>query len=75
MAREAIDKFGALDIFVANAGVEGRVSSILESSEEEFERLMSINVKGPWLGLKSVIPAMLERNGGSIIITLSLIHI
>ena len=72
LAREAIDKFGALHIFVANAGVEGRVSSILESSEEEFERLMSINVKGPWLGLKSVIPAMLEHNGGSIIITSSI---
>ena len=46
LTKEAIDKFGALDMS-QNAGVEGRVSSILESSEEEFERLMSINVKGP----------------------------
>ena len=57
--------------FLANAGVEGAISSILDYDEDVFDRLMAVNVKGPFLGLKAVVPEMIKRLGGSVIITSS----
>ena len=65
------ERYGGVDIFLANAGVEGAVSSILDYDEEVFDRLMAINVKGPFLGLKAAVPAMIRRGGGSVVITSS----
>ena len=56
---------------MANAGVEGVVSSIPEYPFDMFEQGMAVNVSGVWLGLKYVIPAMGNRGGGSIVITSS----
>ncbi|MEM7100754.1 MAG: SDR family oxidoreductase [Pseudomonadota bacterium] len=67
----AKERYGGVDVFLANAGVEGDVASILDYSEERFDQVMDVNVKGPFLGLKAAIPAMAERGGGSIIITSS----
>lgn len=64
-----VKKFGKIDIFFNNAGVEGVVKPICDYPEEVFEKLFNINVKGVWLGMKYVIPAM--NNGGSIINTSS----
>lgn len=71
MVREAVERFGGVDIFIANAGVEGVVKSIAETSVEDFDRVMSVNVRGVWLGLKYVMPEIARRGGGSIVITSS----
>ena len=71
MVSLALERYGGLDIFLANAGIEGAISSILDYDEEVFDRLMAVNVKGPFLGLKAVIPEMIKRGGGSVIITSS----
>ena len=71
MAALALERYGGLDIFLANAGVEGAISSILDYDEDVFDRLMAVNVKGPFLGLKAVVPEMIKRLGGSVIITSS----
>ncbi len=71
MAALALERYGGLDIFLANAGVEGAISSILDYDEDVFDRLMAVNVMGPILGLKAVVPAMIKRLGGSVIITSS----
>ena len=68
----ALERYGSIDCFLANAGVEGVVSPIADSPVEAFDQVMAVNVKGVWLGLKFVIPAMLEHGGGSIVITSSL---
>jgi NAD(P)-dependent dehydrogenase (short-subunit alcohol dehydrogenase family) len=60
-----------VDILLANAGIEGAVAPIVETAEEDFDRVIAVNVKGVWLGLKSAIPAMTARGGGSIVITSS----
>ena len=65
MAALALERYGGLDIFLANAGVEGAISSILDYDEDVFDRLMAVNVKGPFLGLKAVVPEMIKRLGGS----------
>ena len=71
MIAEAISRFGGVDIFLANAGIEGAVAPITDCDEAMFDRVIAVNVKGPFLGLKAVIPAMIERGGGSVIISSS----
>ena len=65
------DKYGGLDIFLANAGIEGDVKNIEEYDIEKFDQVIAVNIKGPFLGLKASIPAMSLRKGGSFIITSS----
>lgn len=70
-AKVAKDYLGNVDIFFNNAGVEGQVKPIAEYPEKEFQKVIDVNVKGVWLGLKHIIPLMNGSNGGSIIITSS----
>lgn len=71
MVAEAVRLFGGVDIFLANAGIEGTVGPIVDCEEAVFDQVMAVNVKGPFLGLRAVIPAMIARGGGSVIITSS----
>jgi NAD(P)-dependent dehydrogenase (short-subunit alcohol dehydrogenase family) len=69
-ARHAEERFGKIDVFFDNAGIEGPNAPITEFPEDDFERVMQINVRGVFLGIKYVAPHM--RDGGSIIITSSI---
>ncbi len=69
--REAIERYGRIDIAILNAGVEGDVGPIGKVSLASFDRVMAVNVRGVWLGLSALMPAMKAR-GGSIVITSSL---
>jgi len=69
--RVCTERYGGVDIFLANAGVEGIVKPIPEYDIEVFDKVIAVNVRGVWLGLKSVMPAMQKRGGGSIVITSS----
>ncbi len=71
MIDTAKERYGGVDAFLANAGIEGDVASILDYDESRFDQVMAVNVKGPFLGLRAAIPALTERGGGSIIITSS----
>lgn len=66
-----IDRFGALDIFLINAGMEGAAAPIPDYPTDVFDELMAVNVRGVFLGLKHAIPAMRSK-GGSIVITSSI---
>lgn len=68
-AEEAVKAFGKIDIFFNNAGIEGPVKPLTEFPDDEFDRVMDINVRGVYLGCKYVAPHM--RDNGSIIITSS----
>jgi NAD(P)-dependent dehydrogenase (short-subunit alcohol dehydrogenase family) len=70
--RAAVDKFGTVDVFYNNAGVEGEVKPITEYSLAAFRRVIDVNVVGVFLGIKHVLPVMLKQNGGSIINTASI---
>jgi len=70
--QKACAKFGTIDIAFLNAGIEGPVKSIVNYPDDDFEKVMSVNVKGVFNGLKSVIPPMILNDGGSIILTSSL---
>jgi NAD(P)-dependent dehydrogenase (short-subunit alcohol dehydrogenase family) len=70
--RAALDKFGAIDVFHNNAGVEGEIAPIVRYSLAAFRRVLDVNVTGVFLGIKHVLPAMLQRNAGSIVNTASI---
>lgn len=67
----AVERYQGVDIFLANAGIEGVVQPITDYPVDAFDQVMAVNVRGVWLGLKYAIPVMRERGGGSIIITSS----
>jgi NAD(P)-dependent dehydrogenase (short-subunit alcohol dehydrogenase family) len=69
--RAAVDRFGTIDAFYNNAGIEGDVKPIPEYSLESFRRVLDVNVVGVFLGMKYVLPVMLKQNKGSIINTAS----
>src|ERR1700694_526475 len=68
----AVDKFGTIDVFYNNAGIEGDIAPITKYSLEAFRRVLDVNVVGVFLGMKHVLPVMLKQNKGSIINTASI---
>jgi NAD(P)-dependent dehydrogenase (short-subunit alcohol dehydrogenase family) len=68
MVRFAVERFGGLHVLYNNAGVilpdDG---GVVETDEDTWDRTMSINLKGVWLGCKFGIPAMIRSGGGSIV--------
>lgn len=68
----ALDKFGQLNILFNNAGTGETVTSVVDLAETEWDRVMAVNVKGVFLGIKYGAAAMLKAGqGGSIINTAS----
>ncbi len=65
------DAFGRLDCAHNNAGVEGPMALTAEYEEQEWDRLIDVNLKGAWLCMKHEIPLMLFRGGGAIVNTAS----
>ncbi len=66
MVAAAIERFGALHVLVNNAGI-GMYKTVEELSEDEWEQCIGVNLKGPFLCAKHVIPALRAAGGGSII--------
>lgn len=71
MVETARERFGRLDIIFNNAGIEGLQGPTAECTEENFDRVIAVNLRGVFLGMKYAIPLMLEGGGGSIINTAS----
>lgn len=68
----AVEKMGGIDIFYNNAGIEGKVLPLEEYPMELFHKLIDVNVKGVFYGLRHVFPVMKKNSdGGSIVITSS----
>jgi NAD(P)-dependent dehydrogenase (short-subunit alcohol dehydrogenase family) len=70
--RSAVDKFGTIDVFYNNAGIEGEIKPITQYPLETFRKVLDVNVVGVFLGMKHVLPVMLGHNKGSIINTASI---
>jgi NAD(P)-dependent dehydrogenase (short-subunit alcohol dehydrogenase family) len=64
---QTISRFGKIDILVNNAGISGAIKSIVDVSEEEWDRLLAINLKGVFLCCKAVVPYMKKKGYGKII--------
>jgi NAD(P)-dependent dehydrogenase (short-subunit alcohol dehydrogenase family) len=70
--RATVGRFGTIDVFYNNAGIEGDVAPITQYSLQTFRKVIDVNVVGVFLGMKHVLPVMLKQNKGSIINTASI---
>jgi NAD(P)-dependent dehydrogenase (short-subunit alcohol dehydrogenase family) len=67
MIEQTLATFGRLDFAFNNAGVEQALTPLPDQTEETYDQIMDINVKGVWLSLKHEIPAMLKTGGGAVV--------
>jgi NAD(P)-dependent dehydrogenase (short-subunit alcohol dehydrogenase family) len=67
MVAETIKQFGAIDILVNNAGIEGHPCLTKDLSEDQWDRVLGVNLKGVFLCCQAVIPQMMKQNKGRIV--------
>lgn len=63
----AQDEYGTLDILYNGAGIHDSYQTALDISEEDYDQLMAVNVKGPYLAAKAALPIFLEKGKGTIV--------
>jgi NAD(P)-dependent dehydrogenase (short-subunit alcohol dehydrogenase family) len=63
----AADTMGGLDVLFNNAGIGGPVAPVQDYDDDEYDRVMRVNVRGVWLNLKRAVSLMLQGGGGSVI--------
>ena len=69
---DTVERFGTLDIMIANAGIEGVLGPADQLSIGEFERVLRVNVLGVWLAIKHSVPPMTAGGGGAVVATASI---
>ena len=72
MVATAVERYGGLDFAFNNAGIEGDNDALADQSDDDWERVVDVNLKGVFLGLRAEIPAMIEDGGGAIVNTSSI---
>ena len=73
MMQTAVDSFGRLDVLVNNAGMETR-QSLLETTEADYEKVMSVNMKSAFFGAQAAAKRFIEQGGGGLILNISSVH-
>ena len=73
MVQTAVDSFGRLDVLVNNAGIETR-TSILETTEEEYQRVLDVNLKSAFFGTQLAAKQFISQGGGGLILNISSVH-
>ncbi len=69
LVARTVQEFGRLDCAHNNGGIEGPVKSVIDLTEEEWDRVIDINLKGVWNCLRFQIPVMLKQGNGAIVNT------
>jgi NAD(P)-dependent dehydrogenase (short-subunit alcohol dehydrogenase family) len=69
--KAAIDKYGRIDCFFNNAGIEGSLAHTADYDEAMFDQVIGINVKGVFLGLRHVLPVLIAQKSGAVVNTAS----
>lgn len=72
LINKGVETYGRLDYAHNNAGIEGPMATTADLTEQDWDRVLSINLKGIWLCMKSEIPQMLKQDGGAIVNTASI---
>jgi NAD(P)-dependent dehydrogenase (short-subunit alcohol dehydrogenase family) len=70
--KATLDRYGRIDCFFNNAGIEGYIAPTAEYDEDVFDAVIAVNVKGVFLGLRHVLPVMIEQGHGAVVNTASI---
>ena len=73
MVERALEAYGRIDAAHNNAGIESRIATTVDCSEENWDRVIETNLKGVWLCMKYEIPHMVAQGGGVIVNTSSVV--
>jgi len=68
----AVAAHGRIDLFFNNAGIEGRMAPMTELSVADFDRVMAVNARGVFMGLRAVLAVMKQQSSGAIVNTASM---
>ena len=71
MVKHTIERYGKLDAAFNNAGVPGQCTNVVDCSEDDWDFVSDVNLKGVWLCMKYQIPHMIDNGGGAIVNTAS----
>ncbi len=66
LVQDVVKRYGRIDILVNNAGIATPGDTVVEVSEAVWDRILDINAKGVWLGMRAVLPGMVARRSGKI---------
>jgi NAD(P)-dependent dehydrogenase (short-subunit alcohol dehydrogenase family) len=69
--RATLDAYGSIDCFFNNAGIEGTVAPLQDYDDAVFDKVIGVNLKGVYLGLRHVLPVMVRQQSGTIVNTAS----
>ena len=73
MVDKAVEEFGRLDVLVNNAGIETR-TSVLDTTEEDFDRVMNINMKSAFFGTQIAAKQFVKQGDGGVVLNISSVH-
>jgi NAD(P)-dependent dehydrogenase (short-subunit alcohol dehydrogenase family) len=67
LLNQTLQEYGRVDILLNNAGIGGALAPATDYTEEDFDRVIAINLRGVWLGMKTAIPQMVKQKRGVIV--------
>ena len=73
MVQTAVDTYGRLDVLVNNAGIETR-TSLLDTTEDDYERVLAINLKSAFFGTQLAAKQFIAQGGGGLVVNISSVH-
>ena len=73
MIETAVDAYGRLDVLINNAGIETR-TSLLDTTEADFEKVMAINLKSAFFGTQAAARQFVAQGGGGLVLNVSSVH-
>ena len=73
MVQTAVDTYGRLDVLINNAGIETR-TSLLDTTEADFEKVMAINMKSAFFGTQAAAKQFIAQGGGGLVLNISSVH-
>ena len=73
MVQTAVDTYGQLDVLINNAGIETR-TSLLDTSEADFDRVIAINMKSAFFGTQAAAKQFISQGGGGLVLNISSVH-
>jgi NAD(P)-dependent dehydrogenase (short-subunit alcohol dehydrogenase family) len=71
LAARVVQRHQRIDVLFCNAGIQGAIDPVFAYEESEFDRVMAVNVKGVFLGLRHTLPVMINQGGGAVVVTCS----